>query len=71
MNASLSFIQANQTFWLDSARLELYPGEGGGSWDHMLYLMLSIRVKMPLFLESKKRKKKKKRNPTFPPTVLL
>lgn len=63
MNASLIFIQANQTFWHNPARLELYFGEGEGSQDFMLYLMLSIRMKL-LLLEGKPRE----RNPTFLPT---
>lgn len=63
MNASLSFIQVHQSFWLDSARLELYPGERGCSWALTLYLMLSIRVKLPLFLERKKKEDREKEKP--------
>lgn len=48
-NASLIFVQANETFWHNSARLELCIGEGGGSQDLMLYRMLSIRMKELLF----------------------
>lgn len=60
VNASLIFIQANETFWHNSARLELYTGEGGGSQDLMLYHMLSIRMKeLLLFYFERERKRGK------------
>lgn len=70
VNASLIFIQANETFWHNSARLELYTKEGGGSQDLKIYHMLSIRMK-ELILFYFGMKKGREGNPTFLSAMLL
>lgn len=59
------FYPSQSDLWHNSARLELYLEEGGGSQDLMLYLMLSIRMKLLIFWKEKK-KGERETLPFFP-----